>query len=349
MEIALELTSVVVLVAYFLFLFVRIRRNNTTPIKIKNLNIIVPFKNESSRIQILLSDLISEFEGNARVKLLFVDDHSTDNSVDLIEEKLSGKNIRFQILPNLGHGKKNAIQFANQFCELNTFVLTLDADIQLPKGYANRLFNLNVKPGLNVLTIDYVSPKTELQFLVKTEADVQKRLFLGNVISRKPSLCSGAHLLYKAEYFEHLQPYANNMNILSGDDMFLLDATLKEKEQVHSHSFSVQTEYPTSWKHFLNQRQRWMSKSGALKSKYYYRSLFVFMLLQLAPLALFFVDLSYGIYFYALRWTIEWLYLMKVNRAVKPWQLIILPLFSLSQLCLPLLYIFGNKKHGQTW
>lgn len=349
MEIALELSSAILLVAYFLFLFVKIRRNTGIVTKINVLNIVVPFKNESTRIHNLLASLISEFDGNPRVKILFVDDHSTDDTVKRIEETFLDKNLQYRILPNMGHGKKTAIQFANQFCELNAHVLTLDADTRLPKGYAKQLFNLNVTPGLNVLAIDYTSPKTWVEVLVKTEADIQKRLFQGNCIAPKPSLCSGAHLLYKAEYFEHMQPYTGNMHVLSGDDMFFLDATLIENEYVQSHTLSVLTEYPNSWSQFVHQRQRWLSKSSALKSKYYYRLLFVFMLLQIAPLVLLAFDIRLGALFYAVRWTIEWMYLMKVNKNIKLWQLIILPLFSLSQLCLPLLYIFGNRKNGQTW
>jgi cellulose synthase/poly-beta-1,6-N-acetylglucosamine synthase-like glycosyltransferase len=348
MEIGLALMSALVLTMYCIFLFEKPNRKRASVNGITKLKIIVPFKNERDRIQNLLDDLVREFARVDNVQVFFVDDNSEDESSDFIEAYLLEKDLHFLVLPSFGIGKKSAIETANQFSSLTDYILTLDADVRLPNGYAEDVLRLVPDAGLTVLTIAYPSPKSFLQSIVKIESLFQKPLFTGNAFGKKPSLCSGAHLLYPTSFFEHVQPYENNKQVRSGDDMFFLDACLKEKLPIDFYQLSVETEYPLGWKNLLQQRKRWLSKSSTLKSKYYFRSVFLFALLLSTPIVLFALAPIYGLLFLVFRGITEILFVMKHKAFTAP-VFFTLPLFWLWQYCMPLLYIFGRRRDEQTW
>lgn len=316
--------------------------------KLNKIKIIVPFKNERPRISGLLEDLLREFSRVDTVQIFFVDDQSDDETSEFILDVLQEQDIHFSILPNFGHGKKMAITTASQFCSLSDAMLTLDADVRLPIGYGKSLLKSRMCEGLNVLSLDYPKPKSILEGLVKLESLQQKPLFKGNAITHRPSLCSGAHLLYKASFFEHVQPYESNKDIRSGDDMFFLDACLKNRFNISSGTLSVETEYPPTWTKFIRQRRRWLSKSLKLKSKYYHKSLLMFLWLLFMPIVLFYFKSVFGFIFLGMRAIIEVFQLIKY-RSVSALMLITLPIYWIWQFALPVLYIFGRTDDEQTW
>ncbi len=348
MEIGIAFFSALVLTMYIVFLFEKTNKKHAGTNDIKKLKIIVPFKNERHRIQNLIDDLVLEFARVDNVQVFFVDDNSTDNTSDFIEAYLTEKDLHFLILPSFGKGKKSAIETACQFSSLSDYVLTLDADVRLPKGYANTILKLHPNNGLTVLSIDYPKPKTFLQSIIKIESLFQKPMFTGNAFASMPSLCSGAHLLYPTKLFEHVQPYANNKQISSGDDMFFLDACLTNKHLIDSQPVSVLTEYPLGWINMLNQRKRWLSKSSALKSKYYLRSVVLFFILLTTPILLFVVNPVYGVVYLVIRAIAEILFFIR-QRSFAGRIVFSLPFFWLWQYSMPLLYIFGRRQDEQTW
>ena len=346
MEIAVFLFTTLVLVCYALFLF---EAKETTPLRavpLKKVKIVVPYKNEAHRISSLLHDLVREFSQVDSVQIFFVDDGSNDRSASLIEEYLADKDLHYLLLRNFGNGKKSAIETASQFCSLNDFILTLDADVRLPLGYASELKKLKVANGLNVLSLDYPAPTNAMQAMVKLESIFQKPLFGSTPFGIKPALCSGAHLMYPTHFFEHFQPYQTNKELASGDDMFFLDACLRHKTALGSCKLSVLTEYPSSWRSLFLQRSRWLSKTPKLKSWYYHRFTVLFSILLFWPLVLAVINPLYCLMYFAIRAGVESVYL----GAKKSLKLVfILPFYWLLQYGMPLLYIFGRRQDEQTW
>jgi poly-beta-1,6-N-acetyl-D-glucosamine synthase len=87
--------------------------------------------------------------------------------------------------------------------------------------------------------------------------------------SKLPFVCSGANLAYKKEMFLKLEPYKDNLQIASGDDMFLLKRFYENKLKIEanfSHFAPVFTPAEDSLKKMLSQRLRWASKTSQIST-----------------------------------------------------------------------------------
>ena len=94
-----------------------------------NLTIIVPFYNEARTIGKLVQEL-EVLPPDTFKTCIFVDDGSTDTSVELLEAALIHSSFGYQLLRKANGGKASAIQLAAHELE-TTHVLILDADLEL--------------------------------------------------------------------------------------------------------------------------------------------------------------------------------------------------------------------------
>ena len=87
--------------------------------------------------------------------------------------------------------------------------------------------------------------------------------------TRLPFVCSGANLAYKKEAFLKTDPYQDNLQIASGDDMFLLKGFYQNQLKIEANT-SVQaivyTPAQKSLKKMLSQRLRWASKTTKINT-----------------------------------------------------------------------------------
>lgn len=347
MELIIFLFLALVLFLYAVFLLFEITSANTIAETIDKICVIIPFRNEEKRIDALLKSIASEFNGNINVSFIFVDDNSNDESTKIISQHLDGI-ASLNIISNQGSGKKQAIDTALKSITGKTWVLTLDADVILPDNYGKQLLKIRPCKRFNVLQIHYPKPKNILSYLVLIEAYIQLKLFKSSTLINKPSLCSGAHLLYDSSLYKALKPYNDNFDIASGDDMFFLDACLKNNIEIGFNNLSVETEYPKKIDHFIAQRIRWLSKAKGLKSTHFYKSAILYLVLQVAMIiSLIFIKIAWP--FVIIKILIEFFYCTKKKSAFDLLLLLILPLFTLYQLCLPLLYIFGKNNNEANW
>jgi poly-beta-1,6-N-acetyl-D-glucosamine synthase len=103
-----------------------------------------------------------------------------------------------------------------------------------------------------------------------TENKVLQLLTYGFARIGAPILCSGANLAYNKKRFQDLQPYQHNLDILSGDDLFLLE-TFMQQEKItigtsNDPALILQTMAKSTWSAYFAQRIRWSSKSKYLKN-----------------------------------------------------------------------------------
>ncbi len=82
---------------------------------------------------------------------IWVDDHSTDNSLDLLQE-LAKKDSRIRIFTNPGTGIISALQKALDECR-GQFLSRMDADDLMPEGRLQRMVSaLNASPSKTIIT-----------------------------------------------------------------------------------------------------------------------------------------------------------------------------------------------------
>jgi len=232
--------------------------------------VLVPFKNEKNRISPLLNSInnsIIKYKGSdleSNFQFIFIDDHSSDGTSQFIIDYLD---VSFQILKlDNTSGKKAAIKKGVEYAESER-ILTLDADVCFGDNYLTEISKTTCE-NLTVLPVEMCG-STLLQKLFSVEFWFLQHITFGLAGLGKYMLCNGANLLFTKKTFNATLEIRKDINIPSGDDMFLLKAVKDLKLDVHAvnnSSLIVQTPAELSFKKLLNQRVRWVSKTKDMSS-----------------------------------------------------------------------------------
>ena len=274
--------------------------NNNTGLLV---SLIIPVRNEANTILRLLQAL--EKQTYANLEIVLVNDHSTDDSLDIISRYIAKKdNILF--VNAVGQGKKNALRegIDNSVGQL---IVCTDADcIPHPQWIETiAAFYVENEPDM-ILAPVVMAYNTPFQQMQALEFLSLQAATAGAACAGFPIMCNGANLAFTRETWN-----INNDNLrnekLSGDDMFLMMSIKKRKGKISylkSDKAVVFTKPCHNIADFFNQRKRWVSKSPAyydkdvILSAVTVLSISVVMLLSLAFAV--FVDSSYWITFAAI-------------------------------------------------
>ena len=251
---------------------------------IQPISCIVPFRNEYENIAALVSSFRNQSIDDKYFEVIFVDDHSTDHSFDLLEGLTKGI-PNYKVVRSKGTGKKDAINMGVSVAR-HDYVITTDADCTFGKDWLLVIGNY-----LHAHRVDMLIGPVEIEPSSSFFSRFQHVDFLslvtcgaGAAAINKPIMCNGANLvfrkgLYHAVFGDMLNRYA------SGDDIFLLHSAKKIKAGIcflNSTDAVVKTGPVEDLKQFLNQRVRWASKSKGYTDYY---TLYVAWLVFLSNLA----------------------------------------------------------------
>ena len=242
-------------------------------------SVIIPFRNEAKNLPQILKSISQLNYSNELVEFIFVDDDSTDNSVEIINshferngEILSLDSARPDIcvLKNTrtsNSPKKDAISTALKRSK-NNWIITTDADCLLPENWLKTIdtfiqhnnCNMIVAPVSYVVDSTFLHQFQELDFM-SLQATTTASFGLG-----VPFLSNGANLAYKKDVFEKVEGFEGNNSIASGDDVFLLEKFLqfdkKSVQFIKSKNVIVKTFPVNSFSDLIEQRVRWASKTS---------------------------------------------------------------------------------------
>lgn len=233
-------------------------------IDLAELVVIIPFRNEEKRIAVLLESI--QKSTLHPKQYIFVNDHSTDQSCERIEQLLN-ETIPYQIisLEDGVEGKKLAIRKGIELSE-STFVLGWDADCSFSPNYFDHMNQLP-EADLYVMPAVMVSER-EFEHLYEVDLLFVNAANCGVSGLIRPIMASGANMLYKRSAFQSYDQYASHAHMPSGDDIYLLRDFRKAKANVRlvtDRTLAVYTETPQSFSEFIHQRLRWIAKTGDVK------------------------------------------------------------------------------------
>jgi len=227
-------------------------------------SLIVPFKNEASVISRLLKSIKEQDYPLELVELIMVDDHSSDDSKEVIQALLKEFPTSTYITSD-GVGKKQALLTGIKHT-CNEWVLLTDADTIASKTWIKAMLNQRLDNTLLVagpITIQKEDRFNVLLPMLQLEHIALQQLTRLSIARQKPLMANGANLLFKKEIAQQAFTLAN-LEIASGDDSNLLfaawqkDATsIQYASTVHA---SVSTTIPTTPHQIWKQRVRWASK-----------------------------------------------------------------------------------------
>lgn len=226
-------------------------------------SIILPFRNEAENLPNLLSSLAAQ--NYPDLEVIFVNDHSEDASVQVLEKALQSFPFPYQ-LPGLTKttGKKAAIEKAVSVAN-GEIILTTDADCEMGEDWVKEM----IRPFANE-KVKMVSGPLQLtgkglfQRWQKMEFATLITLGAVSVRSGKPTMANGANLAYRKEVFQALHGFEDIMHTPSGDDELLMMKVSKAYPKGvvfrKSKAAIVSTMAIPNWQGLKQQRLRWASK-----------------------------------------------------------------------------------------
>jgi biofilm PGA synthesis N-glycosyltransferase PgaC len=234
----------------------------------RKISVIIPFRNEELHLPIIIQDLMNQNTVAINWEVLLVNDHSSDRSLEVLASfQLPAY---FKMIHSKGQGKKYAVLQGAEHAT-GEILLFSDADCRLPKNWVKA--SLSAFSDDDILIIQPVIMRKTSSFLSRFQRMESLALLSINAHradqGKAPPLISGANYGVSKKRFFELRPYSANINQLSGDDMYLLQAFQAnypgEIRLNYAKEVLITTEPAPTLHHLFKQKVRWASKMKGFK------------------------------------------------------------------------------------
>ena len=241
-------------------------------------SIIIAARNEELNIGNCIQSIINQTYPQNKLEVIITDDHSTDNTVSIIQS-FQKENLRViklaDFLENekINSYKKKSIDTALQFTK-GELIVTTDADCTAPAKWIETIvaFYKEKNPVFVALPVVFLpSPFGEglgvrlLKIFQSLDFMTLQGITGASVYKKFHSMCNGANLAYEKKVFHEVNGFEGIDEIASGDDMLLMHKIQKLYPDkimfLKSPGVVVQTQPADTLKGFMNQRIRWASKA----------------------------------------------------------------------------------------
>jgi cellulose synthase/poly-beta-1,6-N-acetylglucosamine synthase-like glycosyltransferase len=294
--------------------------------------IIIPARNEEKNIGICIEGILKQNYPNHLFEIIVVDDYSTDNTANIIEQiQKENNHLRLiQLAKELHHQqlnsyKKKAIELAINKSNYD-WIITTDADCIIQTNWLKN-FDAYIQQTNAVFIgapVVFSVKNTILSMFQYIDFIGMQTITAAAVSAGFHSMCNGANLAYKKNVFFEVNGFKGIDTIASGDDMLLMNKIKNKHPDKIGFLFSkeaiVTTAPMPSWRSFLNQRIRWASKAKEYQDKTVYWVLWLVQLLNMFLLLVLMVGLFkpifllYGFALIILKTIIELLFMIPAQR-----------------------------------
>lgn len=233
-------------------------------------SLVIACRNEQKQLPALLKNIALQNYPENLFEVIIINDKSTDNTFEISE---SFKGIfNMLTLNNRGAGKKQALR-TGIIAAKGKLIITTDADCRMGKNWIRTItaFYELYKPDLIISPVKLESVTGFFGRIQELEFMSLQGITAGSAISGKPSMCNGANLAFTKEaYLLNSEDMHDEIN--SGDDIFLLHSLKKDNRSkilwLESPDAMITTESSPTFRSFINQRSRWISKGKVYKDRY---------------------------------------------------------------------------------
>lgn len=233
----------------------------------KTLSLIVACRDEAEYLPTLLDSI--EPQMHHIDQLIFASDNSTDATFEILQEFAKKHGEKVLVFETLGEGKKNALREAVAKANGEYLVFT-DGDSALNPSHFRELRRLLATKSdcdLAVGSVRYAKSKSLFGKLQALEFASLQASTAYTLAGGFPIMCNGADLVCKRDLWLSAQSHLHSEQP-SGDDVFLLHFAKKQNKKIvyfASDRGIVETYPKPTLKGFLEQRKRWVSKSGGYR------------------------------------------------------------------------------------
>jgi len=241
------------------------------PLKV---SIIIAARDEAENIRNTIEDLLAQDYEQEYLEIIFIDDHSTDDTGDIIAS-YAAQGIRLVSLNEtntINSYKKKAIETAIGGAR-GDLIITTDADCRMGPNWLKTIVSYYQEGGYKMISSPVVYFEEKIRF---ERAQSLEFLFLigmgaSTIGNNKPSTCNGANLAYERAAFYEVGGFKGIDDLASGDDELLLHKMADKYGNkigfLKNHDAIVYTQAKPTLREFIQQRKRWASKSTRYKNK----------------------------------------------------------------------------------
>ena len=267
-----EYLSVILVVFYAAFLFWcldhwnNIQKNSDTGSlrSIPTVTIVVALRNEEENVSGLLNSLLAQDYPREKLRVILVDDHSTDNTFQLAQEFIvKNAAFNFSCIHAKREFKKGALTDGIETAD-SEIIVTTDADARAGKEWIQMIAN-----AFLAIDVKFVSGPVDIAGKGITDklqsAEMAGLVGIGaaGIQSGHPMICNGANLAFRRNAFLEVGGYSGSQR-QSGDDTQLM---LKIRERypdgltfIKDYRAIVRTVAVDRLDLLWSQRKRWASK-----------------------------------------------------------------------------------------
>lgn len=270
----LTVLYVVVVIAFIkgwhkLIYFKPQKRHYTTKV-----SVLVAARNEAGNIAKTIEDLLAQTYDKRLTEIIFVDDHSTDRTAEIIGAYAESgvKLIRLNEGQTLNSYKKKAIQTAIAQSSGN-LIVTTDADCRMGPDWLKTVVGFYEEKNYKMISspVAYFEEKSFFERAQTLEFLYLIGLGASTIGNKKPSTCNGANLAYEKDAFYEVGGFKGIDDLASGDDELLLHKMAAKFDGnigfLKNEAAVVYTHPKATLKEFIQQRKRWASKSTRYKNR----------------------------------------------------------------------------------
>ncbi|MCE2496362.1 MAG: glycosyltransferase [Flavobacteriales bacterium] len=273
MSILLWIIALVLIVAYGRQIFTYrngidrlIDRRPTQKESLPNLTVVVPFRNELGSWE-RFCYAASRQDFHASVTYLFIDDHSSDEGSRELQEKAKYYELDFRVLhlPAGREGKKHAVHLGFEQAD-TPWVICTDADTAPEPTWLSEMARFlspdKVLVGGPVRFAPARRPRHRYMALEfgSLIASAGGSIGIGDAL-----MVNGANMAVRKPFFMSVWKGRADLDIMSGDDLFLLHEAKAKPESIDfvwSSKAMVNTPPPESYSEWWRQRRRWAAKAS---------------------------------------------------------------------------------------
>ena len=242
----------------------RISQENFSP----KVSVVIVMRNEENEIACLLKGLDSQIYATDKLEFILVNDHSTDNTLALLE-KSNLLNLQILNMRKDESGKKHAISMAVSIAS-GDIILASDADCNFNPSWVQTMVNYFTNNDVKLVSgpVTFNKQRGIFQSLQALEFASLIGSGAGAIGIKSAIFCNGANMAYRKEVFLEVNNFKKD-NVVSGDDVFLLHS-IKAKYPnsivfAKEENAIITTKSAQNFRDFINQRKRWVAKSSVYK------------------------------------------------------------------------------------
>jgi cellulose synthase/poly-beta-1,6-N-acetylglucosamine synthase-like glycosyltransferase len=228
-------------------------------------SVVVACRNEQENLPILLNCIADQNFPKASFEVIIVNDNSTDRTFEIASGTYGIDKLI--VINNKGKGKKQALRTGINTSSGN-LIITTDADCRMEKDWIRTIaaFYEKYNPDMIICPVKLESKKSFFNRFQELEFLSLQGITAGSALSGNATMCNGANLAFTRDsYFKHSDHLHDE--IASGDDIFLLHNLKKDSNTkilwIESVDALITTTSSSTFRSFLKQRKRWISKGKA--------------------------------------------------------------------------------------